>query len=105
MSPMLGSGARRNCERLGGFFIGHAHEVAKFDHLGLDWMKGGKFVEGLVNRQQLVILGGCRQLDVIEVDPLLAAAMTQRAFLASAIDENAPHCLSGRAEEMGTILE
>jgi len=44
-------------------------------------------------------------LNVLDVHSLLTAAMAQRALASGAIDENAPHRLGRRAEEMSASFE
>jgi len=55
------------CEHFGSFFDLHADEVAEFDQFGLLRFERGKTVEGIVERQQLVVGNGAGDLQFIHI--------------------------------------
>jgi len=105
VGPVVFGGARRNAEGLGGFFVGQADEVAKFDDLSFDRMFGSKSFQRFMDGQELVVIAGTGQFHSFERHAALPTAVAQSAFLASAIDQNVAHGLSGGREEMSAILE
>ena len=48
-----------------------------------------------------IIQGWCGDFDSFQIDALLAAAMPLCRFSARSFDQNAPHCFSSSAKEMG----
>jgi len=64
-----------------------------------------QFLQGLVHGQYLFILHFHGKFDGFEVRPLHFAAVADSLPPSRALDEDAPHRLGRRAEEVGAVLE
>ena len=104
VGPVALGGGRGNVERGGRFFNRHADKVPELDEVGFRRINGGEFFQGVVDGEQLVILprGGHRQ--VRNVHAVLAATVTQGAFAAGVVDEDAAHGFGGGGKEMRPVL-
>lgn len=74
------------------------HNVRSFRSDGL------QLVQGIVQLEEDFILGRLRNLDCIEFDPCGVPAMAKAHPAAGAIDQNVPHGLGRRREEMPPVL-
>ena len=68
-------------------------------------MRGRELVERGIERQELVVVAGKRDLHVLHFHPPLAAAVAGGAFAPGAINQNPPHRLGGRSKKMRTVRE
>jgi hypothetical protein len=93
-----------NAEDLARFSESHSHEILQLHHLGLPWMRGGQSIEDLVYGQKLVIRRWARQLNLIEVHPLLPAAMPYGTLTAGSVNEDVPHRLRGSGKEVRAAI-
>ncbi len=105
MRPIIIGCARRDTENASGFLDGHANEEAQLDHFSLDLALRRQFVQRIVDGEQLIIVAGEGKLGLIEIDPLLSAAVPHGALSASVINENAAHRLGRGGKEVSAVLE
>jgi hypothetical protein len=89
-----------NPQHLSCFLRGHSNEVAELDEFGFLFVLGGEFVQGLVDGQQFVVLRGGCNLNFLNVDPCLTAAVARCASAPCVFDQDPPHRLCRCAEEM-----
>lgn len=68
-------------------------------------MLRGEFVEGLADGQDLVVIGGSGQFNLLNIHMLLAASVAHGPFVAGPVNENAPHRFGRGGEEVGAVLE
>ena len=100
---MLGR-ARRNTKHFRRFVIRHADEVTQFDQLRLVLMFDSELIERFIDREQLVVIGRRGEVHFLNVHALLTAAVSNRLFAASSVNQNAPHRFSSRTEEMRSAI-
>ena len=105
VGPIIIGRAGGDAEGIRGFLEGHANKITEFDEFGFGLAQRGEFFEGVVDGEQLVVVGRGGKVHVFEIDALLAAAMTVRALAPSPIDQDAAHRLSGGGEEMSAVGE
>src|SRR5688572_27471963 len=103
--PIVFGGARREPERLGGFLVGHADEVTKLHDFRLERVQGGKSIKSFVDGEQLIIVAWQGEVHVFNIHALLAAAVSEGALLAGAVNEDPSHGLGGCGEEVSSIFK
>src|SRR5206468_3039396 len=86
------------------FAEGPAAEVAQGDELRHPRVDGGQAIEGVVDRDHLVVAIGARNAIEIEGHPAPSAALGGRAA-SGVIDEDAAHRLGGGGEEVAAAIE
>ena len=87
------------------FFKGQANQISQLHQFGLFLIPRGEFVQCFVDGEQFVVAGNCRDVNVLNVPALPAAAVALRLFAAGALDEDAAHGFGRRTEEMTATLE
>ena len=100
--PAVGSG-RRNAKYLGGLLAGQGGKESQFDELGLEGIAGGQLRQGVVEREQFLVL--LRGGKVVEILALPIATVFVGVFAPRSVDENATHRRGSGAEEMLSIRE
>src|SRR5438132_599736 len=105
MCPVVVGRARGDAENLSRFLESHADEVTQLDQFSFELALRGEFVERLVHGEQLVVVAGGSNLDLLKIDALLSATMAQRALAAGVLNQDAAHRLRSRGEEMSAVLE
>src|ERR1035437_2549037 len=104
IGPPAVSGRNRNMEHCSGFPRGQASEVTQLKQFRLLAVPHSELVQSVIESEQVVIRFDVWDFDLLDVEPLLAPSVTQRALPSRGVDQNAPHRLRRRAEEMRTIL-
>ena len=105
MRPVIFCRSHRNAECFGGFSVGQPDEVTQLYQFGFERLDGGEFVERFVNGQELVVVTGERQLYLVQLHALLAAAVAHGAPVPSSINEDPTHRLGRRRKKMCAILK
>ena len=105
MRPIIFCRPHRNAERFGGFFMRQADEVTELHQFGFERLDSGEFVERLVDGKELVVVSRKRQLYLLQLYALLAAAVAHGAPLPGSVDEDPPHRLGRRCKKMCAILK
>jgi hypothetical protein len=83
---------------LGGFSIGHGHKTTQLDHLGLDGVGGGRFVEGIVDGEQFVVVRP-GNVNFFKTHTLAVAAVTNGFFAPRLVNVDGAHGLGGGTEK------
>ena len=65
----------------------------------------GEPIQRVIHRQEFIVIGRRRNLQIIGIHALLTAAVTERLFPAGVIDQDVAHCLGRSGEEMGAVLK
>ena len=79
-------------------------EDAELDELGLDRVLGGELLEGLVEGQQVVVGLGRGGLGGVEVYPAAVAAALEPVSPPGVLDQDPPHGLGRRGEEVAASV-
>ena len=88
MSPVVPRRPRGNVQQIGGFIDGQSDKVPQLDQLGFDWVLGSELIERFIHGQKLIISARRGDVDVLKVNPFLAATMTHGEFSASPVNED-----------------
>ena len=103
VGPVIIGGARGDVQNSGGFFQGHADEIAQLHQFGLDLVLVGKFVECLVYGENLIVVTRRGKFHTLKLHALLVAAVPQSTLAAGIVNKNTPHGLGGGGEKMSAI--
>ena len=104
VGPITLGGRNRDAERLGGFFEREADKIAKLDDFSLAGVMSGEPIERFVHRQGLFLVAMRRgDFKFVNIDMLRPSAALVAMLSARALDENSPHRLGGRGEEMRSV--
>src|SRR5206468_9883153 len=87
MCPIIFRRSHRSAQRFGGFIMREANEVTQLHHFGFERMRGCELVKRPVYGKALVVVAGERQLHLLQLHSLLAAAMSHGALLPGAVNE------------------
>ncbi len=98
-------GRNRDAESRGGFVEVQPHEVAQFYQLPFAQIEGGELFQGLVQREQLVVVRhGGGDLDSVHIHHFGTGTAFGGDPAAGAFNEDATHRLGGGPEEVGPAL-
>ncbi len=78
--------------------------ASNLDHFGDGWLLIRQAVQGVVEREQFV---GCLvrgEVNPVQVDPIEAAGVADARLAPGVLDEDAPHGLGRRAEEVAAAV-
>jgi len=103
--PVTAGGGLGDSQDLRRLRDGESDKVPQLDQLSGHFVFDGKFIQRLVDGEELLLIRSCGDLDFLNVHALQAAAMAQSAFAAGIIDENAPHRFRRGCEEMGAAFK
>ena len=103
VGPVTFGGALGNAQQRSGFSNGHANEVAEFDQVGFLFVFRSEFFKRVIDGQEVVIVLN-HQLDIVQFDAPLAAAVAQGAFATGVVNEDAAHGFGRCREEMVPVL-
>src|SRR5262245_44583894 len=98
--PVPVGGAPGDPHRVGGLVQGQAGEEAQLDQLGTGRVPSGQLLQGVVDGEELLVRCLVGYEKAVEIDALPTAAPLLPALVPRAVDEDAPHGLSGRGEEV-----
>src|SRR5262245_65771523 len=101
MRPVIPGRARGDVQQFGGFVDGQAGEIPQLDQLGLDGVLRRELIEGLIDREQLIVGVWRGEIDLLDIHPLLSAPVTEGAFAAGPVNADAAPGLSGGGYDMG----
>jgi hypothetical protein len=102
---LLGRG-HGDAKRRSGLLEVQADKIAQLYQFRLARVHGGKFFQGFVQGEQLIIVrDGRRNFDPVQVNHLNARAPFHRQSPPGVLDQDAPHGLGDRNKEMGAILK
>jgi hypothetical protein len=104
VGPPAFGGGFGDAEHFGGFLDLQSHEVAELDQFGLPRLQRGEAIQGVVEREQLIVGRGAGDFEFVHVEVFGAGAATLAAFAAGAGDKDAAHRLGGGAEEVRAVL-
>jgi hypothetical protein len=102
--PLALGGRFGDAQRLGRVRNAQADVVTKLYQFGAFRRFGGQFLQGFINREQLVVGGRLGDLDLLEVDPLQPVTVPGAIPFAGAIDQDATHGLGRGGEEVAAVL-
>jgi hypothetical protein len=106
VSPVTLGGRRGDAKNLRGLLDGQADEVAQLHEFGFARVMRGEGVESFVNGEQFIISRfGCGDVNFARIDVFRAGSVTGGKLAPRALNENAPHRLGSRAEEVRAIFE
>ena len=106
ISPPLLGGGRGNPERRSGLLKIQADEITQLYQFRLARIHGGKLFQGFVQGQQPVIIrDGRRNFEFVQFNRHDTCAPFHRQSPPGMLDQDAPHGLGSRAEEMRAILK
>src|SRR5262245_19236502 len=103
VGPFLTCQIDGDLQGAGDLLVAQAGKTAKFDDLAGEGVLVRKTGQGLVQGQQIFITGRCRA--VRELDPLSARTSLEPAPAPRVINEDSPHRLGSRGEEVTAIVE
>ena len=95
----------REAQGLGGVAQRHPGEEPQFHQLGGDGVLAGQAVEGIVALEEVVIAGGGRGGEPVEVAPVPPAAPLLPGAIPVVVDQHPPHRLGRGAEEVRPTVE
>jgi hypothetical protein len=95
------SGTGRDPQNVSRLISRQSGEEAKFHELGFEWIFGGEFFEGFIQRQQLFVAHGGG--DIQKWNPLVIASPFLRMFGAGSINQDPPHCRGGGGKKMTAV--
>jgi len=102
--PVILGRAHGDAERFGRFIVGHADEVTQLHQFRFDLVLDGELVKGVTECEELVVIGWRSQVQLFNIQALLAAAVTDGAFAAGAVNENAAHRLGRGGEKVSPAI-
>ncbi len=76
----------------------------KLHHFCLRCIQPGQFIECIVDFKHMIILRFSGGFEASQVNPVLAAAMAESPFAPGVLNEDAPHCLGRRGEEVASAV-
>ena len=94
-----------DAKRLGRLGVGHPDKITELHDLGFERMRGGEFVERVVDGKELIIVVVEGHVRLRDIHALLAAAVAEGAFTAGPVDENPAHCFGRRHKEMSAVIK
>ena len=95
---------RRYFQGLGDFWNGQAHEIAQFDDFRRRGVLGGQGIEGFMHGQNFILGNGQLDSGFVQFLQRLILAAFQTGLAPGLVNEDAPHGLGGRSEEMGSSM-
>jgi len=97
-------GAFGEAEHFGDFAIFQTGEEAEFDDLGFGGVLNREPVERFIHVQQLLAVMVVGEVETLEGNPNLTAAVADLLLAAGMVNENAAHALGSSAKEVRTVL-
>lgn len=100
VGPVAFGGGEGDPEQFRACFQRAADEVAELDQFGLGRLLGREASQGLVKGKKVFRGGIGSWTDLVQVHALSVAAMLAASPTANSVNENTPHRLGRRSEEM-----
>ena len=97
-------GAFGEAEHFGDFAIFQAGEEAELDDLGFGGVLNRQPVERFIHLQQLLAVMVVGEVETLEGNPHLTAAVADLLLAAGMVNEDATHALGGSAKEVRTVV-
>src|SRR5205814_3179814 len=94
----------RNSKNLGCFFNLQTAEITELHQFGFSFVAKSESFHRFIDCEQFVITCGGDDFHVLNVEPLLSAAVTQCLITARVLYENTPHGFRRRTEEMRATI-
>src|SRR6266581_3771769 len=104
VGPVAFDGAFREAKDFRRLALAEPDKKPELDDFGFGRVGFLEFIERLVERQNRLLLDGRSDLDLINIEPLLAGAVSDRKALSRAINEDMAHGLSRGGEEVPSSL-
>ncbi len=90
--------------RIGRFWHRHPGKIAEFDQSRRFGIRGGKFVQRFIDREQFILRRGDNEICIQFLNAHRIPAFGQHLLPPCPFDEDAPHGFRGRAEKMTAIF-
>ena len=103
--PVPVCGPTGKAEGLGGVTQRHPGEKPQLDQFGGDGELISEPVEGVVEFKKLVVSGGGRTGELVEIDAIPPTAPLQPGTVPGVVDQHPPHRLGGGGEEVRFVVE